>query len=416
MSLAACGGGADEPSDRIPDGTKPCEDPAYWPLTVASERHPFLVHYRTEDEAAMAREVVEDLDAAWELEFGQIGYVPPPSDTGMCGPDGSFDVFLWRDHRSCFVDIISEKIVTPTGGRASYMLLDPWGPYGGEMLAQTIGHELNHASQAANDWHEIAISFEMTSTYIEQLFGAGCTYCIRDFQQHPDWSLLWDDKYETWYMYGSALYFHFLKDRYFAGDESFLPELWRRVRNTPDLYRNIPNFVDAINAMLADRGASFVDSAALFARWRYYTGIHDDGAHFRRWPFSWPQLPFMPEADLNIPAVSLDGDSVEYDLDPAPMLLGTSYLRVQAGGSEGSSFSVSLSANPDPRVRWVVQAVPGVIPGSDGEEVDLLNGPARIAFDETGERVLVISALPAWGFDPNWPSDERLPAKVRVAR
>ena len=414
--VTSCGGGGgeEEPTDRIPDGTKPCEHPEYWPRMKASSQHPFLVHYRTEDEAAMADEIIAELDAAWQTEFGELGYVPPPSDAGMCGPDGSFDVFVWRDHRSCFVDIVSEQIVTPTGGRASYMLLDPWGPYGGDILRQTIGHELNHGSQAANDWYEIPISFEMTATYVEQLFGAACDYCIHDFQEHPEWSLLWDDKYKTWYMYGSALYVHFLRDKYFGGDERFLPELWRQVRNHPNLEVNSPNLVDAVNAMLAPQGVSFFDSAATFARWRYYTGSRDDGAHFQRWPFSWAQLPFMPQADLSIPTVTLGARKINYAFDPAPMVLGTVYLRVEAGDSASGSFRVGFNTSADPTIRWVVQAVPGIEPGSDGETLDLESGWTEVQFTAAGDRVLIFSPLPAQGFDPNRQSGKPVATSVRV--
>ena len=39
--------------------------------------------------------------------------------------------------------------------------------------------------------------------------------CIRDrllfdFQGNPDWSLDHDDGYETWYMYGAALWLHYI--------------------------------------------------------------------------------------------------------------------------------------------------------------------------------------------------------------
>ncbi len=274
------------------------------------------------------------------------------------------------------------------------MLLDPWGPYGGPILAQTVAHEFNHATQAADDWHEIGVSFEMSTVYVEQLFGDACAECIADFQTRPEWSLLWYDDYETWYMYGAALYMHFLCDYYFHGDESFLPALWRAARNTPDLLTNVPNLVDGVNTILAPINATFRESVELFARWRYYTDSRDDGQHFRHRQLGWgKQLPFLTEAELTIPAITLaDG---EYVVNPAPMLLGSVYLEVERDQEGQASFGLSLEIPADPSIQWVVQALPGIALGSDGDRVN--PSAARVAFDPNGKRTLVITLLPVTG-------------------
>src|SRR6266536_1843956 len=116
LFLGACHGGAPAQIDPdaaapgvdappIPADTIPCDAPQYWPLSVRSDRHPVLVHYRTDDEAAMAREVLGYLDTGWDVEVGRLGFRPPLDDTGHCGPDGALDVYLWRGLREGYVDV-----------------------------------------------------------------------------------------------------------------------------------------------------------------------------------------------------------------------------------------------------------------------------------------------------------------------
>src|SRR5262249_30104102 len=153
----------------IPAGTVPCKAPGYWPRAIRSDRHPALIHYRTAGEEAAARQVLGYLDHAWDVEVGALGFRPPLADAGACGPDGAFDVFLWRGHEECYVDVTGENAATPYDDRTSFLVVDPWGPYGGAILDTTVAHELNHAMQAADDWSDTAIVYEMTAVFVEDL-------------------------------------------------------------------------------------------------------------------------------------------------------------------------------------------------------------------------------------------------------
>ena len=463
LFMAGCGSSGssgDEPVVKIPDETLPCEHPEYWPHNIASEKeypgipgsHRFRVYYRSQDELGMAQEVVRLLDDAWDKEMNTIGFTPPlryPSEgKSRCGQDASFAVFLWDGHRSCFVTPVDREekdFLTPWGGLASYMILDAWGPYGIDrsninprnQLPQTIGHELNHASHAADDFHDIDIAYEMSATFIEQLYGPSDPALVADFQSRPEWGLLWYEYYGTWYLYGSALYMNFLRDNYFyeAGrddlkNDSFLADLWRAVRNTPDRSVNSPNWVDGINAILAPKNSSFIESVGVFARWRYYAGDRDDGRHFRPWQLDWTtdrpskdQMPFQTAATLKIQSIQLDDGEFVFD---GPMVLGNVYLEI--GAKEGqTSFGLTM---PDPitpgskdykgvTARWMVQALPGIVPGSDGETVsdgksDISS--ARVAFDpNTGKRTLVFTLLPVSGFDPKNQDGERYPLNIKLS-
>jgi len=420
----------------IPKDISPCIYPEYWPYSKASSKFPFIVHYSSESQSEMADKIIADLERAWQRQIIEQKYEPPPSDTGFCGPDGRFDVYIRRGINSCKVDLISENIVAKWGGRASYMEVDPWGSYGGEMLAATIAHEFNHSTHAANDWHDLPIAYEMSATYVDQFYGPMDLRNIVDFQKHPDWGLLRNDFYQTYYMYGSAIYLHFLRDRYFGVDDSFLPQLWVDMRNTPNLKENKPNFVDALNAAFSRKGlpVRFLDTVPEFARWRYYCGVND-GRHFLDLnkdarpsslppvPLSW-QTAFADEAKMHIKSVTMPLKE-RYTFDsaltmkgdrfvPAPMMTGSAYLTIKRENAAQSSFKLSLDA--DASVKWVVQAVPGLTPDSDGETVDLSSGSARISFTAAGERTLILTALPKVesDFDPEDQSDIRYSASLTI--
>ncbi len=433
LSCTGCGSdSSNEPPalTAIPADTNPCSDAyrplsqKYWPYSVASDRFPFLVHYRSADELATARQIIAQLDLAWDRQINTWGYEPPPPDTGMCGPDGRFDVFIWRGHRTCHVSTLADlyghdEFVTSWGGQISFMILDPWGPYGGEMLQQTVAHEFNHTTHAANDWHDLPISYEMSATYVEQMFGQDLSDYVADFQKYPDWGLLRNDDYQTWYMYGSALYLHFLRDYYFAGEDFdlILPKIWVAMRNTPDLYENSPNFVDALNTFLQRKGVTFMDSVVDFARWRYYAGnrVAGDTMHFKRFPtVPWTPAALLDGARLTIPAITLTSQT--YAVSPAPMMTGTAYLTINRANAAQASFRLQLVPATDNSIRWVAQAVPGMSAGSDGDLLDLSAGAVRIPFAADGSRTLVLTALPATaaGFYPNHQTAIRYPVSIKI--
>ena len=211
------GGGVEELPD-LPLGVAPCVEGEHWPLHIASDDLPLIVHYRGPSESLVAEEVLHHLELAWSIEVDELGFRPPLSDEGACGPDGAFDVFLYRGIEECYVDVLAEDAATTWDDWTTYMVVDPWGPYGGEILGPTLAHELNHACQAADDWFDTPIAYEMTSTFVEEVvFDESDVYLdlLEDFQRHPDWALDYDDGYETWYMYGAALYLLHLRDRYF---------------------------------------------------------------------------------------------------------------------------------------------------------------------------------------------------------
>ncbi|MCC6873001.1 MAG: hypothetical protein IT378_01735 [Sandaracinaceae bacterium] len=385
----------------------PCGSITLWPYSIRSSSLPLLAHYRDPAEEPEARVALAAAEEGWRIQTTRFGFDAPLSDEGRCGPDGALDVFVWRTFRACVSDVACEVERTPHDDRANYLIVDPYGPYGGEHLRATVAHELHHAMQAVHDWNETPIAFEMSAQLIESLIApeeATWPTYFTEYQQHADWSFDHDDHYTTWYMYGSALYLHFLRDRVFTGamQDRFLSEVWRGCRNPPG--DNEPDLIDALDAVLrAHASIDFEESLARFARARWYTGTRDDGAHFR----AGARMP----AEAMVPVRELAAPPEE--LREGPMLLGTHYVRVRdarARGAAGSSQSeLRIRFDGDPRVRWRIEARPGLAAGTDGDTISLdARGELRVPTAE-GERTLAILALPR---DPaDWDPDRRTDAR-----
>ena len=388
------------------DGTcvqAPCEHPEYWSKSLASSTYPILVHYRDDVELPMAKATLSTMEHSWQVETEDLGFWPPLPDEGQCGPDDAFDVFLWRTYRAGGVEVSVENPATEWDDYFSYMNLDPWGPYGGELLPVLVAHELSHGSQAAYDWWETPIFFEMTSQFVQtEVYPELSDYpdYLFDFQHNPDWAFDYNDDYATWYMYGSALYLFYLQAAVFEGDGSFVAQIWDGSRNPAG--DNEPDFEDALESMLqAQAGKSFLDSVVQFGRWRYYTGFRDDGAHFPEGASLPDSAMVRLELSTHVPTTT----PMTLDFSPGPMLLGAHYVELYL--DEGDPTDFTLAFTGDPAVRWAVQVVPGLDQTSDGELLDLTTGTATLHFGTLGARTLIVLALPAGADDPEDRTSDR---------
>jgi hypothetical protein len=384
----------------------PCAHLAFWPLSLASARFPILIHYRDPVEADVARETMGYLEHSWAVETNDFGFEPPLPDRGLCGPDDSFDVFLWRGYEGGDLETLGEEPSTAWDDALTFLMFDPWGPYGGPKLDATTAHELNHAQQAVHDWNESAIFFEMTAQFIEdQVYPEddGWMELLGDYQARPDWAFDFNDDYETWFFYGSALYLFYLRDAVFGGDPSFVSNLWRACRNPAGT--NEPDFEDALDDALRAKGRTFLDSLVEFTRWRWYTAERDDGRHFAGGHLF--PADSLVAIERRLPAVP---QSVV--LAPGPMMLGAVFVELTREPDGPEALTVDVGG--EPRVRWSVQAVPGLEPGTDGEVLDLSAGPATLRFGTMASRTLVVLALPAGPDDPDERTTDRFPIRLTL--
>lgn len=427
LAFSGCGSGeelmneAEDYKHPLPEGTKICGRADFneqFPYSIRSTTLPVLVHYYKETELGIAQQVLAFTEKGWDYHVNRLGMRAAIKDDGECGPDDSFDVFVWKGHRSCLVNVLSGEPTTAWDDRRGYMVVDPWGPYGGPELEETVVHEMAHASQAADDWFESPITFEMSAVFTDQVYADRYikTY-FDDFQSHPDWALDRDDKYETWYLYGSSMYLLYLKDRFFAGDPKFVSRMWFESRNPPgaeqDQKLNEPDFVDALDKLLMEKArVGFLDTVPEFSRWRYYTGDHVDDGHFRHFKnglenLKAAKLALAAQAEASVGKISIS--------DNAPMMIGASYVELSVGASTPPTVYVSIEAPADPRRRFIVQAVPGLTSGSDGEILDLSAGSKELKFSADKKRTLIVTVMPTGSYDPDLRDEERYPFSIVVA-
>jgi hypothetical protein len=388
-----------EYTGTFPAGAEPCTDAVRWPLALRSEALPVVVHYARCEHSGMAARVLGLVEHAWEIETGVLGFSAPLPDGGACGEDDAFDVYLWPDAVESYVQALEPNPDTAHDDWLTFMVLDPWGPYGGDLLGSTIAHELNHACQATDDWWEHVAAFELTATFVEEIVHPDANqwlFVLDDFQAHPDWSVDRDDDYETWYMYGASLLLHLVRERYFAGDPGFAGAMWHRSRNPPG--DNEPDFQDALGAVLHERaGVGFADAVGELAAWRWYTGERADGTHF------------ADGALYPRPVTAATVTTASASVSIEPMIYGTAYIDVVGTGER----PIELVAAGTPGVRWLVQA----LPGTAGATRDLLDPAGDIlSLDGFDLRTVAITALPLTERDPDDQADERFAATLIVGQ
>jgi len=388
--LTACGGGggtsppvtpappaacddATEYCGSIPALADACNDLQYWPLSVSSTLRPVTVRYPRLHNEDKATEVIALLEASWNTQVDTLGFTAPISDQGLCGADGDYDVFIWPGTGGAFVDGISNNPATSYQDWSTYMGIDPTGPTGGALLNTFIAHEFNHALQASDDWAEEGQHYEAGASFAEALVypeDRDWVFTQEDFQDNPGWSLFYDDKLATWYSYGSAMYLHYLYERFFPNDPAFYARIWRGTRS--DTANGRPDYIDALRRLLLmERGVALDDAVVEFMQWRWFVGSQDDGAHFSRGG-TWPH----EVAVIDIDIAALPTTQV---LDA--MIYGANYVRLNNSGATAVDVSATLFQT-DLEVDWRAFAVDG------GELL------APLGIEAGGSAVIVAVPLP----------------------
>lgn len=395
-------------TERLDDDLEPCDYPQYWPFSLRSEKVPLRIHWRMPRDEESSRRALEILEYSWSYEVDEVGFVAPLTDEGTCGEDEALDVFTWRNAPYAYVNVWAENDATPWDDGYPYMVVDLWGEFGGDEMPATLAHEFNHMCQTAHDWSDTTFLYEATSTFMEdEVYDDHNSwwYLVFDFQGNPDWSIDHDDAYETWYMYGATLYLRYLRDRFFEGRPQFMADLWLGLRSPWE--ENEPDYVDSLEALLAPFQVSFADTVVEFARWRWYVEARDDGLHLEE----------ASELDDALPRVAATIQATGGTAVVRPMMIGTSYIDIVSSPDGPQEVTVSMTTNvPAGDVHWVVQFLPGVSDGSDGDmrrlpaEVPLTNYQGRVM------RTIAVTALPGvdQDIDPDERTDDRYTVTIKV--
>ena len=340
----------------------------------------------------MAVDVLRLIEHAWHVQTETLGFRPPLPDAGLCGPDAAYDIFLWRGSEESYVQAIGPNLATAHDDWFTFMVLDPWGPYGGDLLPSTIAHELNHAMQATDDWWESAAASEMTATFAEEIVHPDhdqWIFVLEDFQRHPERSIFHVDDYRSWSMYGAALFLHLIRERHTEGNPSFLGKTWLRSRYAL-------TFEEALDTVLQEHaGTTLPGVVTELAAWRWYVDDRDDGAHFA------DAALFPP------PAVAATVTETPATITVAPMPLGTVYIQVPGVGEH----TFTLKPHAPVSARWHVQ----VLPGSNSAPIGVI-GPRGGALRFVAPTTLAVTALPLRGLDALSGSSSSPAATVVIER
>ena len=359
------------------------------------------------------------LDSIWVLEVEQLGYNPPPSDNGLDGGD-EYDVYVveigGRVYGWAYPGIPS---ATTTYSHLeidnNFTNLDYEQTRGLYALRVTIAHEFHHAIQfgyyakADGCWWQ-----ESTSTWMEEVAYPH----IDDYLQYlihflgEPYRALNSGACDSYRIYGSAIFSHFLDQRYGRELEPLIREDLKQ--HPPDLItlraRSHLNRLiweelkerKSIDLDHFDRVIRQVEPGGLgvatgeFAVWNYFTGTRHRDEYYAEGD----KYPTVPTRDIAVAAETVVRDTSLLDAT------GSVYLRIEPQLRPGG---VNLFLDSI-RGAWRRHLL---LVGPDSVSVQLVSeSPIRVnGWDQFDEVVLVATAAEHTGlayehlftaqFDPN---------------
>jgi len=367
----------------------------------------FRVHYDTEGRHAVAptdddNNSIPDyidlaatvLDSIWVLEVEQLGYNPPPSDNGLGGGD-EYDVYV-VDIEGGYYGFTHPAATTAT--TASYIRIDNdftdpgyQQTRGLDALRVTIAHEFHHAIQfgyyapGAGNWWQ-----ESTSTWMEEVAYPH----IDDYLQYLTHFLSFPQRalnsgpYGSYHTYGSAIFSHFLDQRY---GRELNRLIWEELGQHQGVH--LDHF-DRVLRQVEPGGLGV--AMGEFAVWNYFTDDRYQSAYYAEGN----KYPTVPTRDLTVAAEAVVRDTSLVDAT------GSVYLRLQPQLRPGG-VDLFVDANQGVWRRHLL------LVGPDSVSVQLVSEPTvRItSWDQFDEIVLVATSAERTGsayqhflaaqFDPN---------------
>ncbi len=327
------------------------------------------------------------LDSIWVLQVEQLGYNPPPSDNGLGGGD-EYDVYVADLARGggCGLPYSLYGCAFPgTSGATTYSHLEIDNNFtdpnykqtrGLDALRVTIAHEFHHAIQfgyyaprAGNWWQE------STSTWMEEVayphiddYLQYLTYFLGEPQRALNSGL--EGRNHT---YGSAIFSHFLDQRY---NRELNRQIWEEVgrRKSIDL-----DHFDRVIRQVEPRGLGVAMSE--FAVWNYFTGTRHRDQYYAEGD-KYPSV-FIRDMDVST-AVVRDTSLID--------ATGSVYLRLQPQLRLGG-VDLFFDANQGAWRRHLL------LVGPDSVSVQLVSEPTiRVSgWDQFDEVVLVATSAERTG-------------------
>ena len=284
--------------------------------TLLSPSGRFRIHYDTEGRHAVSPRdddangipdyidlALVVLDSTWVLEVEQLGYNPPPSDNGLGGGD-EYDVYVIDIGGRYYGYAYPEKSGTTTYSHLeidnNFTDLDYKQTRGLDALRVTIAHEFHHAIQfgyyAGQDgsWWQ-----ESTSTWMEEVAYPH----IDDYLQYLTYFLsepqraLNSGPYGSLHTYGSAIFSHFLNQRY---SRELNRLIWEELGQRKSVH--LDHFDHVIRQV--EPGGLGVTMGE-FAVWNYFTKNRHRGAYYAEGD----KYPTVPTRDIAVTAETVVRDT-----------------------------------------------------------------------------------------------------------
>lgn len=289
----------------------------------------FRVHYDTEGNDAVEPTDADGngipdyidlaaavLDSVWILQVEQLGYNPPPSDNGLGGGD-EYDVYIVDIGNTYgFTYATRSSATAPSYIEIDNNFTDPnyRTTRGLDALRVTIAHEFHHAIQfgyytgVESSWWQ-----ESTSTWMEEVayphIDDYLQYLIH-FLGEPQRAVN-SGPYQSYHTYGSAIFSHFLDQRY---NRELNRLIWEEVGRRKSV--NLDHFDRVIRQWAEPEGLGAVMGE--FAVWNYFTSYRHRDAYYAEGG----KYPTVPTRDMDI------SESVVRDTSLISST-GSAYLRLQ---------------------------------------------------------------------------------------
>ena len=340
--------------------------------SIDSQSLPLRVHYQENVSIEYAQTILNTAEIAWTKMFVEMAFLEPLADKGE-GGSKAFDLY------------IVTNLQAGIGGYTSFSGFNEDTPrqdaFGFTVFAHdlktkylrgVVAHELFHASQMAYDWWEDIAFMEASATWIvdhvfddENLYWKYYSYYNRQPWKALDFISLADP-----YQYGSGMFLQFLDERYGSGDGSFVRLIWENsVQN--DMI-NEPDYFDAIEDLLLERGSSFDAAFHEFGSWRFFVGTRDDGRHFAEGA-EWGEEMLVPFAA----DVYWNGKDSQSGIFEKPMQpYSHSFMRIVSNSKSGKDLpaKINLTTTPETRlqIKWLVRSGSATV--CQGDSAVLLGG------------------------------------------
>lgn len=382
-------------------------------VSVVSEQHPVRVWYDPTHvpSTALAPEVIDLLDGAWDAQVDRIGFRPPVLPDAIDGPE--LDVYLVQtEPLATYVAADAEVDAVAGDGHNSapaFVIADREMPLG--VAPAAFAHAFNHVLQFATDFSEPSLAmWEGTATAAQEwTVGADLSHWAFDvpsYQEVPSYPALTGDSAATvpatglgaTYEFGAALFVMFLDEKLTAGAGAGGVGLWETAANEGP--GGEPDGVDAFSQVAGMGLGSALGSLAVV---RFLTGDDWDPRGLglaKTWAGAF-EVPRQRFTGVDLPMAALA-------LEPAPMITGTTYVDIDltAGipasntlGDPWLSVTMSSASTLDSGLVVLVWAE-----GVDPYEVSAVGDAPQVLLPIPGLTRIAVAATNLG--PPGWDGDD----------